>query len=365
MLAEFKLERHCRTVWKLVAKVKDESSSPNHLIKGLPYWIGRGASVSLDLPSSAVSQLHAAIFDREGQLCVKDLNSTNGTFVNKQRVFGERILEDGDLIRFADTGFWLSGHNATPKPWDNQLCEAALALTQFDQLLNGDAVVPHFQPIVSAAIEEHLGFEVFARSPLKGLSEPSSMFRVASSLNMEAELSRTLRSAGIIASAESERLPHLFLNTHAREFENPRELIDCLRRIRRDAPSQGITIEISESMVANTQTMSVLRLALKDLDVNLAYDHFGTGPTTLIELKKGTPDFLKFDMELVQGIHSAPEERQNCLASLLSSVHDLGALAVAEGIENAEDDETCRQIGFDLLQGFYYGAPDKASAYFC
>ena len=52
------------------------------------------------------------------------------------------------------------------------------------------------------------------------------------------------------------------------------------------------------------------------------------------------PDYLKFDMKLVQNLETASVERQRMLASLVQMVHDLGITPLAEGIERPGDHES-------------------------
>jgi EAL domain-containing protein (putative c-di-GMP-specific phosphodiesterase class I) len=103
--------------------------------------------------------------------------------------------------------------------------------------------------------------------------------------------------------------------------------------------------------------MRTLRTALNEMKIGLAYDDFGAGQARLVELVDVPPDYLKFDMSLVQNLESASIERQRMLASLVHMVQDLGISPLAEGIELAGDHEICRQIGFQFGQGFYYGYP--------
>ena len=71
-------------------------------------------------------------------------------------------------------------------------------------------------------------------------------------------------------------------------------------------------------------------------EIGLAYDDFGAGQARLVELVDVPPDYLKFDMRLVQNLDSASLERQRMLASLVKMVHDLGITPLAEGIETEE-----------------------------
>jgi diguanylate cyclase (GGDEF)-like protein len=64
----------------------------------LPGIIGRSRDVDMVIPEKSVSRKHAFIeLKEEGALTIKDLNSTNGTFVNGKKIVLAKILP-GDLI---------------------------------------------------------------------------------------------------------------------------------------------------------------------------------------------------------------------------------------------------------------------------
>ena len=73
------------------------------------------------------------------------------------------------------------------------------------------------------------------------------------------------------------------------------------------------------------------------------------------------PDYLKFDRKLIQDIHAAPAQRQQMLAALVRMARDLGIAPLAEGIELADEADVCRQLGFTLGQGYFYGRPQVPS----
>lgn len=61
------------------------------------------ASVDYVIPNdTSISRQHAVIHRQNGQFFITDLSSTNGTFINNQRITGTAQLQDGDNIRFAD-----------------------------------------------------------------------------------------------------------------------------------------------------------------------------------------------------------------------------------------------------------------------
>ena len=71
-----------------------------------PLIFGRGADNDLDVDEETVSRRHALIVpDSQGGHVLRDLNSSNGTFVNRDRLRHlERILRHGDRIRLAGSG---------------------------------------------------------------------------------------------------------------------------------------------------------------------------------------------------------------------------------------------------------------------
>lgn len=71
----------------------------------LPTTIGRGREAILTLPHPLVSRLHCEIFERDGKLVVKDLESLNGTFVNNQKILGEAVIESEQLLTLGNVTF--------------------------------------------------------------------------------------------------------------------------------------------------------------------------------------------------------------------------------------------------------------------
>ncbi len=346
-----------KSIWNLKIVGDFAGETQNYSISSLNSIVGRAPNVALRLSSPRVSKQHAMISVREEKLHVADLSSTNGTFVNGDRIMVETELRRDDLLQFGDVAFRVYQDITDVVPTLNSDAhDDALALTQFDRLMSERAVIVHYQPIVTADGARTIAFEVLGRSRLYGLSTPRVMFRIASQLNLEAELSRMFRSASILENSQIGP-PHVFLNTHPNELQEVESLILSLRELRNISPKQQITLEIHESAVAYQRAMEILHAELKQLKIGLAYDDFGAGQSRLVELANVTPDYVKFDMALVQGISEATTQKQTMIASLVRMTRDLGAIPLAEGIETFEDGSVCRQLGFELLQGFYYGKP--------
>lgn len=67
--------------------------------------VGRAAGCGVRVEDAYTSSIHARVFRRDGGLWVEDLGSTNGTWVNAQRVTGPTRIGRGDLVQVGGTVF--------------------------------------------------------------------------------------------------------------------------------------------------------------------------------------------------------------------------------------------------------------------
>jgi hypothetical protein len=65
--------------------------------------VGRAAGCQVTLDDTFVSQLHARVFTRDGQVLVEDLGSTNGTYLNRRKVAGPMVMKRGDQLQIGST----------------------------------------------------------------------------------------------------------------------------------------------------------------------------------------------------------------------------------------------------------------------
>lgn len=361
--AECGNSRTVKPNWSLVGKVGEGTALQHIPLFPLPFQIGRRPGSGLCLALPQISKVHAELYERVGHLWVRDLGSTNGTYLNGARLEAPARVRPGDVLQFASQVFRLE--------FDDQAsigatvgtthCDRALLLLQLDKLLTERAVSMHFQPIVRLSDRSLFGYEVLGRSHLFGLRSPSTIFELAAMFDLEEDVSRLFRSAGAKSGALLPGSPNLFLNTHPCELGTTK-LVDSLHEIRDLYPTLPMTLEIHEAAVTSPSDISDLHQHLKRLNIGLAYDDFGAGQSRLLELVEVAPDCIKFDMGLIRGIDQAPVNRQAMLESLVQMVRNLGIAALAEGVETAEEHAVCERVGFDFGQGYYYGRPCLADA---
>jgi len=85
-------------------------------IGNTPTVVGRGSHADINLEDPSVSTTHAELVRKGGVVRVKDLNATNGTFINSSRINGEADAREGDLITFGQSAFELRNFSLVEPP---------------------------------------------------------------------------------------------------------------------------------------------------------------------------------------------------------------------------------------------------------
>lgn len=343
----------------LLRRVSPETPVERIPVTGPIFRVGRNSQNQLCLSDRTVSNYHAEIAIIENDLFVKDLGSTNGTFVNGQRVKDLRELRDGDQVHFGTVVFEISTENQSLSENATAVTDVepdVLAHVQFDKLINDPALFPFFQPVVRLGSQECVGYEVLVRSRLIGLELPDKMFRIAAQRDSESALSRLSRHEGVWVAHEYGLCGEIYLNTHPAELRDP-SFFESLETLRESFPAMNLILEVHESAITSTAYLRELRSCLKDLRMGLAYDDFGAGQARLMELTEVPPDVLKFDRKFVQAISSGLPQQLETIASLVRIVQQLGAVSLIEGVETVAEADRCRELGFELAQGYFFGRP--------
>lgn len=361
-------------LWYLEA-IGADGSHITYNITHLPFRIGRDPDNDLVIAARGLSRHHALLTaDISGRIRLTDLNSTNGSFVSRCRIEGSCLLAESDILHFGTAEFrvraCLPEHSpmVTASETRTMLVPNGLALSElfvpneaeFLSLLDGQGLSGAAQPIVDARNRKVFAYELLGRGnhPLLPTS-PIRLFKLAGALDREIDLSVAFRNFGIGAIAP--RLPGfpLFANTHPKETFSE-DFFTSLVGLRRQLPKLDLIIEIHETAVTENARLIELAARFRDIGVRFAYDDFGAGQARLNELGEAPAHFVKFDMGLVHDIHLASERKRRVVSDLVKLVLDLGSVPLAEGVEREEEAQICRDMGFQLIQGFLTGKPIPA-----
>jgi EAL domain-containing protein (putative c-di-GMP-specific phosphodiesterase class I) len=360
--------------WYLEGYYSGDAALGRLSINHFPFQIGRQKGIGFIVPSKGVSRIHAEITLEDEQLLLRDMGSTNGTFVNRKRIDGQTELQHGDILHFADFEVRLireaiaksseptMGH-ATIVGMPGLSTKMPAGVRELQQLLDAKMVIPAYQPIIECVTESIHAYEILGRGTHGALSRnPGPLFHIAESVNgLAMHLSRLFRDTGVATAATFDTNAKFFMNIHPEELKYVRLLLLDIEKFRKQHPQLSLVLEIHEKAITNVADMKKIGRELENMGVQLAYDDFGAGQARFIELIEAPPDYLKFDISLVRKIDSAPEAKRNMVKMLVSMSKDMGINTLAEGLDRVEEVQICRDMGFDYIQGFYYGKPKDSA----
>ncbi len=125
-------------------------------------------------------------------------------------------------------------------------------------------------------------------------------------------------------------------------------------------PHDLLEIEITETTIMNNQQALVdLISELHCMGFHMSMDDFGTGYSSLGLLRNLPVNVLKLDRSFFIDNNDA-ERTHIVLSNVIKMSKELGIKTVAEGIELREHVEYLREIGCDMVQGYYFSKPVPA-----
>lgn len=256
--------------------------------------------------------------------------------------------------------FYLPEMNAKAK--QRLMLEQALRIAVEDDEFN-----LFYQPQIDLASGKIVGFEALLRWQHEniGAVSPSTFVPVLEETGLIVPIGQWVFSTSCRHRRQWNRLLpddcSLSVNLSARQFAD-RTLVKQIKQVLElnKLPPHQLEIELTESMLMQDTeyTQSILR-SLKDLGLKLAIDDFGTGYSSLAYLKQFSIDTLKIDKQFIDQLTTS-EKDAAIATSIIQLAHNLGLQVIAEGVETEEQVRKLKDLGCDMVQGYYFGKPISA-----
>jgi EAL domain-containing protein (putative c-di-GMP-specific phosphodiesterase class I) len=148
-----------------------------------------------------------------------------------------------------------------------------------------------------------------------------------------------------------------FSRWHLREEDMPKHLAEIVDSHHLDR--RLIVVELTEStMIQEEERMRKTVAELHENGFEFSIDDFGSGLSSLQFIKDMPIDILKIDRSLLSSNCQAEKERI-VLESIFYFANRLKLDTIAEGVETKEQLDFAREIGCELVQGFYFQKPES------
>jgi EAL domain-containing protein (putative c-di-GMP-specific phosphodiesterase class I) len=234
--------------------------------------------------------------------------------------------------------------------------------------LAADAIELMFQPKVSVATGAMVGVETFLRwrDSERGLMSPAAVIPVAEEHDLinaltEVVVHKAMAQCGLWrAGGHDFKVAVNVSMQDLNRYDFPEFIVGSAEDEGVDPASVMLEVTESRLMADVAKPLEILaRLRLKG--VGLSIDDYGTGASSMQQLRRIPFTELKIDREFVAG---APRDAA-ARAMLTSSVglgKDLSLSVVAEGVEDQEEWDLVAAIGVDVVQGYFIARPMTAEA---
>ncbi|MET4482805.1 EAL domain-containing protein [Bradyrhizobium sp. F1.13.3] len=225
-----------------------------------------------------------------------------------------------------------------------------------------------YQPKVLLANGAHSAFEALLRfiaedgsvltpGSFSAALEDESLSRALGDFVMETAIqqARTWTRAGV-------KFGNIAINLSESQLRSPRfaqQFLDRLAAL--ELPSRLVSVEVTEGVFLSSQADVVTAncRALKEGNVSIAFDDFGTGYASLTHLRDFPVDTIKIDRSFVGGL-----DKGGSTIAIVNAIvglgNNLGLDVVAEGVETQAQEEFLSAIGCRFAQGFLFGRPVSA-----
>ena len=248
-------------------------------------------------------------------------------------------------------------------------------IRSFQEAMIEGCIEVYYQPEIRAMTREICGFEALARwrDPAHGMISPGVFVPVLEDAHLSPQLDLYIIErvcqdiSRIRRELPSWELLRVSVNLSRADFR----LMDMVQavedvRLRYDIARSMLNIEVTEGAMNEDEKFLQGEIArFRAAGYEVWMDDFGSGYSSLNNVKDYVFDVLKIDMNFLRSFETNPKSAI-VIRSIVNMAKELGLHTLAEGVETEEQFAFLREIGCEKVQGYLFSPPmpfDKAVAY--
>jgi EAL domain-containing protein (putative c-di-GMP-specific phosphodiesterase class I) len=331
-----------------------------------PFSIGRDDAADLRVDSRRVSRRHAVINCDAGVYSIDDLDSTNGTFVNGERISHAK-LQSGDVLAFGDAEFTFNAPlSARASSMVTQIMDAAglrepkdaaadtiYLVRRMHAMLMNRCLRVRFEPIVrldQGGLFGHEMIDDLSAAPMNLAAEQRRLMQIDCQLT--ARLRQLQRMIAAEEAGEFSAGAHVFLPVAGCEIGSQRlieSLVDLSHVV---SPNKRLVIVVPHDNVSNNAYLGQFYDQARELGLGMAYGECAAGHIAAVGKDANRPEFVKLARALTREIHRAADRRQR-IEAIVRDARNTGCQVIAAGISSEEEAVCCRELGCQFGQGSF------------
>lgn len=278
----------------------------------------------------------------------------------------ENILRDADIAMYRAKENGKSSFRVFKKKMYKMTLESLKLQNDLRHAIFNDELVLYYQPIVSAARQELLGFEALVRwrHPVRGIVGPNLFIPLAEETDLILPLGRiVIKEACRQLKKWHDTIPGaqnltMNVNISTKQFMDG-ELTDFIIKSLEDnkLPPESLNLEITESLIIKKANSMLSKLSvLKNYGMNIVLDDFGTGYSSLSYIQDFQIDCIKIDRSFINNM-DCDDGCIEIVKTILALCRNLDLEVVAEGVERETQLHILKELDCDKIQGFYFSKP--------
>ena len=239
-------------------------------------------------------------------------------------------------------------------------------IRSFHEAMQQGFIKVFYQPEVRVMTREICGFEALARwnDPVHGMISPGIFVPVLEEAHLSPQLDlyiieQVCRDFAAVRRALPDWVMlRVSVNLSRVDFR----LLDVLQaiediRVRYNVTRDMLNIEVTEGALSEDEVFLQSEIArLRAAGYEVWMDDFGSGSSSLNNIKDFVFDVIKIDMKFLRSFEVNPKSRV-VLRSIVNMAKELGMHTLAEGVETEEQFAFLREIGCEKVQGYLFSAP--------
>ncbi len=222
----------------------------------------------------------------------------------------------------------------------------------------------YYQPVVDAQTGKICSAEALVRwnHPQRGLLTPGHFVQIFEKEGVISRLDKFIFNEVYRFSNDClkriDRVVPVAINLSRVDFFDPNlvtMMIDTIKE--KNTGKSPINVEVTESAYAILEQNALEALySMKDCGMKILLDDYGSGMSSLSTLESFGFDIVKLDMGFIRKIGKS-RTAEAIIESTVQLAHAIGSKVTAEGVETQEQLDFLKNIGCDMIQGYYYYKP--------